>query len=283
MILGALTIAALGTLVVVTMTESEALSTVALVLAILSFAAQLIVTASQSAASNEQYRQMTRLYEQSNSVLEKIRSQSDALLVNQKDQFNKVLDHVLTPSVIRSAVGDLAGDDEGVGLSPDTDDNEQGSSEAFSAEHVARVLREEVSKALASPSARPAGRPSERDFATFPDEELGKEVLSKFEALSDRAKSFIRRMAETDNEGRLRPHRLARRRYPGRLSDLPPHLTELAEAGFISVEPARSRDRDMTIVAPTEAAATATRFFTGQGVIPPYLRDFLASDSAANS
>lgn len=286
-ILSVVTLSAVGALIVVaTVTRADVLSSVALVLAILSFAAQLIVTAAQSASGNDQYRQMTRLYEQSNAVLAKIRSQSDSLLANQKDQFDKVLDHVLTPSVIRSAVSEVTGDEAGDD-GPNDSGNESSTRDDISAERVARVLRDEVSKALAgqlpapTPPARlPQAEANERELAQFPTEDEGADVLSKFVSLSDPAKRYIHNLVSGGTSQRPQRPRFGHRRIVGTIETIRPSLRELAAAGFVTLEPGRSGDRDVVVMAPTSLASTAVRFFTGQGIIPQYLREFLASERA---
>ncbi|MBM0204571.1 hypothetical protein JNW90_16855 [Micromonospora sp. STR1s_5] len=118
-------IACLGTLaVVVSVDNVDTLSTIALALAVLAFAAQLIVSLAQAQGSAEQLTQVERTNSATQSALADVRSTAQALLSNQSEQFNKVLTAALrsaTASVVEE-VADAADstDPSGVaGLDPE--------------------------------------------------------------------------------------------------------------------------------------------------------------------
>ncbi|MFG1833604.1 hypothetical protein [Micromonospora chersina] len=100
--------ASLGTLaVVVSIKDVDVLSTIALALAVLAFAAQLIVSLAQAQGSAHQLSQTERINSQTQSTLTEVRSTAQALLTNQSDQFNKVLAAALK-SATESAVREVA-------------------------------------------------------------------------------------------------------------------------------------------------------------------------------
>ncbi|MEU7570495.1 hypothetical protein [Micromonospora sp. NPDC049240] len=100
--------ASLGTLaVIVSIKDVDVLSTIALALAVLAFAAQLIVSLAQAQGSAQQLSQTERINSQTQSTLAEVRSTAHALLTNQSDQFNKVLAAALR-TVTESAVREVA-------------------------------------------------------------------------------------------------------------------------------------------------------------------------------
>lgn len=273
------TLAALGSLIVVaTVQKADALATVALVLAIVAFGAQLIVTAAQTMSGNEQYRQVNRLYEDTRGVLVKIRAQNKMLLVNQSDQFNKILDHVLSPSAIESAVAEARGE---LSSEESTDDGERTQADPG---EVAKLLRAEAEKALAEERKKPSAvgavsdRPSNRDPGTmlrFPTESEGMQVVAAYRTLGSEAKDYIQKAAEryARNPKRLMPGSL----LPYSLHDAPGFMRELERNGFLILEPIRRDGQDKTVRRWTAQGITAMRFFTGQGIVPQYLRDIVGS------
>lgn len=108
-VLTVMLITALGTLaVVVSIKDVDVLSTVALALAVLAFAAQLIVTMIQSA-------QAASLSASTAASLAEIRTAADSLLVNQRGTMDRLLDAVI-PSVENAvenagAESGMSGDD----------------------------------------------------------------------------------------------------------------------------------------------------------------------------
>ncbi|WP_146766759.1 hypothetical protein [Micromonospora noduli] len=83
------------------------LSTIALALAVLAFAAQLIVSLAQAQGSAQQLTQTERVNSETQSALAEVRSTANALLTNQSDQFNKVLSALLR-SATEDAVREVA-------------------------------------------------------------------------------------------------------------------------------------------------------------------------------
>jgi hypothetical protein len=102
--------ACLGTLVVVvSIKEVDVLSTVALALAVLAFAAQLIVSLAQSQAAAQQLAEVERVNSETKAALAEIRATSHSLLSTQTSQFDKVLGVALR-SVVPEALAEAAGE-----------------------------------------------------------------------------------------------------------------------------------------------------------------------------
>lgn len=99
--MGVIAVSSLGALVVIASIKNvDILSTVALTLALLSFAAQLIVTLAQGSQS-------ATVNADTKSALADMRATTGSLLTNQKDQFNTVLGAALRQA-IPAAVEDVA-------------------------------------------------------------------------------------------------------------------------------------------------------------------------------
>lgn len=100
-VLGIITLTALGTLAVITSVKDvDTLSTVALALAVLSFAAQLIVTMAQG-------QQSAQLSAETKTALAEMRATTSSLLTNQREQFDRVLSFAFA-NAIPAAVQDVA-------------------------------------------------------------------------------------------------------------------------------------------------------------------------------
>lgn len=104
-------LASLGTLAVTTSVKNvDTLSTVALALAVLAFAAQLIVTMAQG-------HQSAQVNADTEAALTEMRATTSSLLTNQRDQFNSVLKALLRQA-IPAAVQDVAAIEEGSEIEP---------------------------------------------------------------------------------------------------------------------------------------------------------------------
>nr|WP_156669987.1 hypothetical protein [Mycobacterium sp. E3305] len=100
-ILGVVTLASLGTLAVITSVKHvDTLSTIALALAVVSFAAQLIVTMAQG-------QQSAQVNRETMTALSEMRATTSSLLTNQRDQFDTVLTAALQKAV-PAAVEDVS-------------------------------------------------------------------------------------------------------------------------------------------------------------------------------
>lgn len=98
-------VSCLASLVVVaTITQVDALSTVALALAVLSFAAQLIVTLAQAQSSATQTRETFAINAETRAVLAELQAQGSALVSIQAGQFDKVLDRAINAYTVGTAL-----------------------------------------------------------------------------------------------------------------------------------------------------------------------------------
>ena len=92
-----------GALVVVaSLKKADPLSTVALALAVLAFAAQLVIAIAQGNSANQQLLQSERVNTQTQSLLSEIRSGSNELTLTVRQQFDFVLRHALGAAVPRA-------------------------------------------------------------------------------------------------------------------------------------------------------------------------------------
>lgn len=266
--------------IVVTLTNADTLATVALVLAILAFGTQLIVTGAQTMSANEQYRQVNRLYEDTRAVLKRIRVQSKMLLSNQSDQFNKILDHVLSPGAIESAVAEARGESD-----PAEVQSGDAPASATDVNEISKLLRAEAERVLAEDRAdRVVVRtrrtvPDPDELRRFPREDEARETAGLFQALSDEAKGYIRNIADRFNKSTAQRIRTAQLNS-GPVSALPRYVRELEKSGFVSLEPFRVGGTNKTGIRLTPQGIVAVRFLTGQGVIPSYLRDVIGEDDS---
>jgi hypothetical protein len=151
-----ITAASLSTLVVVVSIKNvDVLSTVALALAVLAFAAQLIVSLAQAQGAAEQLTQAERINSQTQSALVEVRSSAQALLSNQSEQFNKVLSAALG-SVTREAVREAA-------LTADDSANaDDGTREAIDVEQVASQIETRLLSAINAIKMRSGSPPPSR-------------------------------------------------------------------------------------------------------------------------
>jgi hypothetical protein len=130
--------------VVATISKADALSTVALALAVLAFAAQLIITIAQSQSSAEQTRDTFRINAETRAVLAQIQAQGNALVAVQAGQFDKVLNRAINADTVGTAISNLT-DDRGNAPRGDAPDPEA----------IAGELRSLIEKSLEEPSQRP--------------------------------------------------------------------------------------------------------------------------------
>ncbi len=109
--LAAIAVSLTGALVIVAaVANADALSTVALALAILSFGAQLVIAISQGQAANEQLRTSERINAESRMLLADIRATTGGVLQAFQSQFDTVLRHALGEA-IPEAVNESTGPD----------------------------------------------------------------------------------------------------------------------------------------------------------------------------
>lgn len=110
--LATIAIGSLGTLVVIaSIKDVDALSTVALALAVLAFAAQLIVSLAQANAGAQQISQAERINAATQSALADLRATSKSQLENQKEIFAQVLRAAL-PAVAQEISDEAIASDE---------------------------------------------------------------------------------------------------------------------------------------------------------------------------
>ncbi len=167
--LSVVTIGSLATLVVVVSVQNvDTLSTVALALAVLAFAAQLIVSLAQGISGAQQLAQAERINAGTQSALSSLRSATDALLSTQKEQFNQVLSFALSRAVPQ-AIHELSETDSSE--APVQDQQALGDAIIQRVEELIAPIASRVSQGLprsalammaAAAEARPEGLPAHR-------------------------------------------------------------------------------------------------------------------------
>jgi hypothetical protein len=94
--LAVVAVTAIGTLaIIVSVKDVDVLSTIALALAVLAFAAQLIVSLAQAQGSAEQLNSTERINSETQATLADVRASARALLATQSHQFDRVLSAAL--------------------------------------------------------------------------------------------------------------------------------------------------------------------------------------------
>lgn len=137
---GIAALASLGTLaVVVSINDVDLLSAVALALAILAFATQIVVSLSQSQAATQQLASSERVNAETRGLLAQITAQSTALLANQSGQFDRVLDAALGADAIQRAVR---------AATPETEQGNDDSLSDLDATALATALRAEARNSI---------------------------------------------------------------------------------------------------------------------------------------
>lgn len=237
--LGIIAIASLGTLVVVVAIEDiDVLSTVALALAVLAFAAQIIISLAQAQTSAHQISQTERVNTKTRGLLSQISAQGDAMLAIQSQQFDRVLGAALGGDAIERAVREVT---------PETAENEKegvgaDQSPALDAAVLAQAIRNELSATLvrsAPPSYSKGSSGRYRWFVdemtTYPEETEAKEVLKTASDLSAwQVASLLRRTERYIRKARNGHKPVG---HVENLEDLGPNSKALRERGLTVYEP----------------------------------------------
>ncbi len=210
--LGITTIGTLGTLaVVVSIKNIDVLSTIALALAVLAFAAQLIVSIAQGMAGAQQVAQVERVNADTQSALSALRATSEGLLSVQKEHFGQVLSAALK-SAVPEAVGET--------LAESADEDESGDRKSHALQEailtkVEEILQRPTPSSPATIRTIPGGRSSRYYSLTeYPTETRGRELVKILKSLTPwETQSFTkaaldsRERAETGRSTRVRIRR----------------------------------------------------------------------------
>ncbi len=282
--LGIVAIASLGTLAVIAKKQgADSLSTIALALAILSFAAQLIVALAQALAGTQQLSQADKVNADTRSSLAEIRATSSALLSNQSGQFSQVLNAALKvaiPAAVEDVTPDSAGDS----------DNVEGDRSAEELERRLFVrLNEQLSKSGSSlPNPAASSSPIEsallNRLTTYPDEKRGKEAMKALNSLSSRTAAMFGRNADSISDqlrrGQASYLLLAMRDGSNELGG---STKELVNAGLFMAKRTSQRGVESTVfrVSLTDLGIDAAGLILGQGIPPDWLLSMI--DTEANA
>lgn len=278
--LGVVAVGSLGTLAVVaTLGQVDALSTVALALAILAFTAQIVVTLSQAHAAAVQQTQVARVNTETRKLLAEISTQSEALLVNQRETFARVLEVALGSGAIKEAVSALADesavDDSSEETTPDSgidadalaerlEQNLKSAFAGFAAESL--QIRRGPVKLTTSPERY---RSYVEEAESYPPEELGTKALETFRKLTPLEVAALARRAIADLQR-------AKNGLPPQgwtlESSRRPSTQRLVDLGLMEFKKGKVRgNKDGWIRTLTPSGRQVARFITARGKPPEYL------------
>lgn len=227
--LGVATIASLGALVIIaTVKDVDVLSTVALALAILAFAAQIIVLLAQSQSAAQQLAGSERVNAETRGLMAQIGVQSASLLANQSGQFDRVLEAALGTESVQRAVSAASPESESDGPHSEID-----------AEALSTALRWSVRGTIAGDSNDQPANPYAdfvSELTSWPREEESEQALEVLRSLKPMQTALLVRRAQSD----LRKARLGLE--PMGWSDVNgkpgPSNTGLVELGIFDYTPA---------------------------------------------
>jgi len=183
-----------GLAAVLALTDSDALATIALVLAITAFIVQIIVTVIQNAASREAEAASRELNSETNQVLQEIKATSAA---NQKilaEQFNSLLEALISGH----APGGNASDKARRDARPKADEAPPEQSDSMA------QLRLPASSWLRNASPTPSDEDSRilDRIRSWPDEEEGLALADTLRSLSPQASASLQRLIDDEISSR---------------------------------------------------------------------------------
>jgi hypothetical protein len=266
-VLALVTVASLTSLsIVATLKNVDALSTVALALAVLAFGAQLVDSVVQGQASTQQMLQSERLNAETRSLLSEVRVTSQEIRATQSGLVDRLMGHVL--QAIPEAVEEVA--------ATQADGDPAALGQAL-VQDLSHRLQEEVGRAFTAPLPHGPGSGVTSDdqrainlLTSFPDEADGQRSLAVLAELSPAAKAALR------DWGRFE---LSRRRAGlafGRRVDLEedPSPGELLQHGLLErVDGAVALEGDEQHLILSELGRGVARLLLARGERPDWLRD----------
>lgn len=264
MILSVISVACLGALVVVATVKSvDTLSTVALALAVISFAAQLIVTLAQG-------QQSAQLNSETKAALTEMRANAASLLANQSGQFNTVLNALIGQA--RTAYEEATTGEPGDGQSA----LEAGAdlSQTFGSRFADALARGivQAAQAQSSQSRQPPGPNSLAGWRvllqSYPSREEGEPVVGILRNLSGGAMARLAELVSSSMNS-LRPDRAATYQGAAGQQDENPENQQLIDAGLIE-RIAASSATGRTIYQFTPSGVLAARLIRGVGERPEW-------------
>lgn len=161
--MGILALGALGTLTaIVSIKDVDTLSTVALALAVVSFAAQLIVTMAQA-------HQSAQVNGETRAALGEMRANTDSLLSNQTDQYDMLLRALVgkAPAVVEDAVADVEAVVQESGADAAADEGMSDSTRSQRVSLLEDALQTRLTAAIAESIAASAADPTSRALADY--------------------------------------------------------------------------------------------------------------------
>jgi hypothetical protein len=275
--LAVVAVAALGTAAVVAGTKNaDTLSTIALALAILAFAAQLILALAQGMSGAQQVAQVERVNADTQAALSALRAASDALLSTQRDQFGEVLRAAIARAVPEAVDSTIADDEVDAGGIPSNESLKEAIVESLDAALASRMAS---LPSTAARSSRPAPTERFRTLASYPAEGDGAEAVDIFKGLTPWEAQRLSRFG-VDAKRRAGAGRSTGiwMRQGIDLDALGPANTALRSKGLLSFEDRNHPDGKARVWADlTDRGVEVARLVTGDGPIPNWLKDAMSA------
>lgn len=256
-----LAVASLATLVTVaSIKDVDALSTVALALALLSFSAQLIVSLVQSGGA-------AKINAETQSALAEMKSTTASLLANQRDMVDRLIDFAVNRAV-PAIVQDVQG------ASRPVEGGDDGSLTAGVAERIEESIRSRMREALVGSNdertdVRKRDRALESLLATYPPRKVGEPVLNTLRSLEPRtlaalAKYALQLQSELPEDGTVTLARVVGQR--------PPTTQQLIQAGLLEeVEAPADKEHGRVRLKFTDTGIVAAQLLRASGGQPSWM------------
>ena len=274
--LAVIAIGSLGTLVVIaTIHKADTLSTVALALAILAFAAEIVVALAQSQASSQQLSDTGRVNSETRGLLTQIRAQSEALLTNQREQFAQVLTAALGREVIRTAVDQATGQDD-VALEEDSTPDQSAVDRAQLTDRLQSSIASAIGifggqQSISRSADENAYMPFVQEMQTYPSEADGKRAYEVLRTLNPFEWASFARRVESDLSRARRG--LAPRGRVAKDDNLSSSSKSLERKGLIRYDAAQVNGQDVKFRTLTPLGRAAGSFISATGPMPKWYRD----------
>lgn len=265
--------------------DADGLATIALALAIISFAVQLLVFVAQARATTEQRIRAEQLNRETSSLLVEVNTAAKSTQTLIGNQFNELLNvflkgaeqtaketkldpqefyRVLSENIRSSQAGAASAQETGMGSS----------SVSPQQQRPRRVVTRPV-RAARNPEFSEETKKVLGEMESWPDEQVGKQLVEKLGDLSPGARDRLRSYAEDEVRSR-------RSSEPIGLGGSPDYADrELLEAGIISPYRARSENSVSTLYRLTDTGRSIGRMFTATGEIPQYASEIVLPAAAA--
>ncbi|MDX5458613.1 hypothetical protein ACGFI5_22425 [Micromonospora tulbaghiae] len=258
--------------------DIDTLSTIALALAVIAFAAQLIVSLAQGMAGAQQIAQVERVNADTQSALAALRATSDALLATQKEHFGEVLRAALSKAVPEAVELTLSEDNDNTDSLNEERQRQQLQEEILRrVTDIVRQTPEVLPRLPSQPALKNEQSPEYQILNSFPDEGEGREFARILKTLTPWEAQGLARIAMEARkrvQAGISAKQPARRRANG---DWGPALTGLAEKDLLRFEHRDAEGSDRYWMQLTEKGLGVARLMVAPGNHPLWLVNEMSS------